>query len=142
MILDLNGNELAMDFLHGVDDKNDGPVFISGFTGQEDGPTEAGKPSWAIAAATSMEYNYNASSPDGINAPDHFGEGESSPGAGDPALAFWENTHTYEWEVSESIFQGGTFSIDQVSLVDIHLSPKRTDFDESPPIVDCPPNDP
>ncbi|MFT4518412.1 MAG: hypothetical protein ACI9JM_000793 [Halioglobus sp.] len=140
--IDLNGNLLAMDFLHGIGDKDDGPVFISGFTGNEDSPAPGSEPSWALAAATSMEFNYLASSPDGLNAPAHFGDGADSPGAGDAALAFWEFQHVYEWEVDESIFENGTFSIEQVSITDIHLSPKKEDINTDPPIEDCPPDDP
>jgi PEP-CTERM motif len=138
----MNGKTLYMDFLNGVTDRNSGPVFTSGFTGREDSPTVASKPTWALAAATSMGYNYSASSPNGVTAPAHFGPGASSPGAGSPALAFWEFQHIYEWKVSESVFQNGTFSINQVSLAEIHLSPKRADFNGDPDIIPCSPNDP
>ena len=129
-------SQLKMDFLHGFGDKEDGPVYKGGFTGEDDSfdDNPANRPSWAIAAATSMGWNYESSNPDGINAPDHFGEGADSPGAGDAALAFWEFAHIYEWEVDDSVF-GGTFDISQVSFSSsedgIHLSPKKGDFNNA-----------
>ena len=143
LIMDLNGNELAMDFLNGVTDKDDGPVFESGFTGREDSPSPGSEPSWALAAATSMEYNYLASNPDGINAPTHFGGKDSdSPVAGDAAFDFWEFQHIYEWKVDNTIWENGQFSIDQVGITEIHLSPEKDDFTDNPPIIGCTPNDP
>ena len=142
LIVGLNGNTLTMDFLQGFASKDDGPVYKSGFTGAESSPTDATKPAWALAAATSMEYNYKASNPNGVVAPAHFGTGTNSPGAGDAAMAFWEFQHIYEWKVQESIFKNGSFDISQVGIDQIHLSPKRIDFDDTPTLEPCSPTNP
>ena len=138
LIMELNGNVLAMDFLEGTPDRNDGPTYISGFTGREDSPDPGDEPSWALAAASSMEYNHNL----GAAAVPHFGEDTDSPIAGDAVYADWEFQHVYEWKVDNSVFNNGTFSIDQVEINEIHLSPKKEDLTKDPPIIVCAPNDP
>jgi hypothetical protein len=138
---------INLDFLHGLPDKEDGPDFVTGYTGFDDSPSSA--PTNVNGAVSSMGYNFSQfGDPSGASsgtAGYPFEDPSDSPAIAlnpdgsavdyvptNAAFSNWVFEHLYEFQVTAAAFGAGGFtSITQIVIDSIHLSPKKGDLPNS-----------